>query len=69
VLAPLLQLLGLSSVGCALRHSPKHPQDWRLPTPTETAQEWRKDNSHRYPRVTADFDGDGHKEPRPSPLE
>lgn len=35
------------------------PEGWRLPIPSETAQEWRNENPNRYLTVTADFNGDG----------
>jgi hypothetical protein len=35
------------------------PSGWRLPTPNETMQDWRKDFVNNALLVRADFDGDG----------
>jgi hypothetical protein len=35
------------------------PAGWRYPLPNEVSQDWRDSSSHRFLRVSADFNGDG----------
>lgn len=35
------------------------PQGWRIPTSSETKEEWRNKDSNRYLSVKANFNGDG----------
>lgn len=52
----LVFLAAILSIGATAQELPK---GWRLPTRSETSDEWRNKNSTRFLVVHGDFDGDG----------
>ncbi len=51
-LALAMSFIGAGAVDAA-------PRGWRPPTPSEADQPWRREASHRFLAISADFDGDG----------